>query len=141
VKSKPEELRERTRQFAVRVIRLVRALPRTLEGRNIGDQLFRCATPVSANYRAACRARSPKEFVARIGVVVEEADESLYWLELLTDVGIFSKKRLAPLTQEAESLVAIFSASQQTARANLRMANRGTRSITQSPNHSITQSR
>ncbi len=79
--SRPEELRERTKRFAIAVVRLFRSLPRTDEARVIGRQLLRSATSVAANYRAVCRARSKAEFIAKVGVVVEEADETVFWLE------------------------------------------------------------
>ncbi len=79
----PEELKTRTKAFAVRVIRLVDALPRSLAAQVVGRQLLRSATSVGANYRAACRAQSRAEFAAKLSIVVEEADETLYWLELL----------------------------------------------------------
>ncbi len=116
--SKPEELRNRTKQFALRVIRLVRALPKTEEARIIGRQLLRSATSVAANYRAVCRARSKAEFLAKTGIVVEESDESQFWLELLVDSGIVPREKLAPLSKEATELVAIFVASQSTAKQN-----------------------
>ena len=78
-----DELKRRTKRFALRVIKLVAALPKTVEGRTIGNQLVRAGTSVGANYRAACRARSKAEFIARLGVVEEEADESEYWMELI----------------------------------------------------------
>jgi four helix bundle protein len=89
--SRPEELRERTKQFAIRAIRLFRALPRTEEARVIGRQFLRAATSVAANYRAVCRARSRAEFAAKMGVVLEEANETLFWFELLADTGIVKK--------------------------------------------------
>lgn len=116
--SKPEILRERTKKFALRIIKPFRALPRSEESRVIGRQLLRSATSVAANYRATCRARSRPEFLAKIGIVVEEADESLFWLELLVEASIFSKDKLSSLIQEAAELVSIFSAAQQTARGN-----------------------
>jgi four helix bundle protein len=84
----------------------------------MGKQLLRCGTSVAANYRAVCRARSRSEFIARIGVVAEEADESVLWLELLQDTGILSSKQLEEILKEARELSAIFSASQKTAKAN-----------------------
>jgi four helix bundle protein len=116
--SRPGELRERTKQFAIRAVRLWRSLPRTDEARGIGRQLLRAATSVAANYRAVCRARSKAEFVAKLGVVVEEADESVFWLELLADTEIVSRDRVATLLAEANELVAIFAASQRTARSS-----------------------
>lgn len=109
-----EELKKRTKQFAIRVIRMFRALPRTEEARVLGRQVLRSATSVAANYRAACRARSRAEFIAKIGVVVEEMDETAFWLELLVDAGIVPAKRMDALTVEARELLAIFAASQRT---------------------------
>ncbi|MGH9556156.1 MAG: four helix bundle protein [Terriglobales bacterium] len=109
-------MRERTKAFAYRIVRLFRALPRTAEGQVIGRQLLRSGTAVAANYRAVCRARSKAEFVARMGVVVEEADETVFWLELVSDNGILPKQRMDGLLNEAKELTAIFTASRQTAR-------------------------
>ena len=114
--SRPEELRARTKAFALRIIRAVRPLLRTEEGRILGRQLLRSATSVAANYRAACRARSRAEFAAKIGLVVEEADETVFWLELLLDAEIVSKNSVDGLLAEANELLAIFAASQRTAR-------------------------
>ena len=115
-----EGLKRRTKQFSVRVVRLFQALPRRDDARIIGRQLLRSATSVGANYRAVCRARSKKEFISKIGVVVEEADESGFWLELLAECGIMPARRLRPLTREAEELLAIFAASQRTAKYGAR---------------------
>jgi four helix bundle protein len=115
--SKQEELRLRTKSFALDIIRLCRTLPNNSEGWVIGKQLLRCGTSVAANYRAAGRARSQAEFVAKIGIVVEEADESVFWLELLQAAGTVSSKALIDLKKEAEELVAIFSASYRTAKS------------------------
>ncbi|MEO8725801.1 MAG: four helix bundle protein [Acidobacteriaceae bacterium] len=101
------ELKARTKEFAVRVVRLFRKLPRTAEARVIGRQLLRSATSVGANYRAVCRARSKAEFVAKLGIVVEEADESVFWLELLVDTEICKLAALEPLTKEPRELTAI----------------------------------
>ena len=87
----PEELRERTKSFALRVIRLYRALPKSAEAQVIGKQLLRCGTAVAANYRAVCRSRSRPEFIARLGIVVEEADETMFWLGMLADADIVKK--------------------------------------------------
>src|SRR4051812_4725884 len=111
-----EVLKARTKQFALRVIRLFRALPKGEEARIFGKQLLRSGTSVGANYRAVCRARSKREFIAKMGVVVEEADESSYWIELLIDSGILAGPKLAPLLDESNQLLAIFSASLHTAR-------------------------
>jgi four helix bundle protein len=118
--SPQEELRCRTKQFAYRVIRLFRSLPHSTEAQVLGKQLLRSATSVAANYRAAGRARSAAEFVSKIGVVLEEADETQFWLECLADNGIVRAELLTELTKEAEELVRIFSASQQTAKRTVR---------------------
>ena len=110
-----EELKKRTKQFAIRIIKLFRSLPRSEEARIIGRQMLRSGTSV-ANYRAVCRSRSKAEFIAKIGVVVEEADETVLWLELLVDTTIMPATRMAKLLVEANELLAIFAASQHTAR-------------------------
>lgn len=117
------ELKQRTRQFALRVLKLVNALPRTLEGRAIGGQLVRSGTSVDANYRAACRGRSKAEFIAKLGTVEEEADESAYWMELIVDGGLLPKEGVESLHQEAGELTAIMAASRLTA-ASRAIANR-----------------
>lgn len=114
----PEELRERTKRFAIRIVRLFRALPKSADAQVMGKQLLRCGTSVAANYRAVCRARSTAEFIARIGIVAEEADESVLWLELLDETEILNSSKLQDITREARELEAIFSASQKTAKAN-----------------------
>jgi len=111
-----ENLQARTMEFGLRVVRLYRALPQTGEARVIGNQLLRAGTAVGANYRAVCRARSTAEFIAKIGIVVEEADESDYWLEMLARAEIMSEKSLASLRVESAELLAIFAASYATAR-------------------------
>lgn len=108
------DLKERTRRFAVRIVKLCRSLPRTTEGKIIGSQLLRCGTSVGANYRAVCRSRSRAEFAAKLGIVIEEADEVVFWLELLLDTGMFSQQQLQELFAEANELVAIFVSSRQT---------------------------
>ena len=112
-----EQIKRQTKQFALRIIRLFRALPRAAEAQVIGRQLLRSGTAVAANYRAVCRARSKAEFIAKIGVVVEEADETVFWLEMLVEAGIVREERMEPLLKEANELLAIFAASQRTARA------------------------
>jgi four helix bundle protein len=114
--SRPEELRDRTKAFALRVIRLYRSLPFRTDTQVLGKQLLRCGTSVAANYRAACRARSKAEFVARIEIVAEEADESVLWLKLLNESGITRPELTEELLKEARELTAILTASQQTAR-------------------------
>ena len=110
------ELKKRTKEFAKSVINLCRQLPNTREGRLIGDQLFRSGTSVGANYRAACRGRSKPDFTSKMGIVLEEADETLYWLEILGETGVVKAELLVALTREAGELVAIFAASVKTAR-------------------------
>lgn len=114
--SQPEQLRDRTKAFALRVIRLYRSLPHTTDTQVLGKQLLRCGTSVVANYRAVCRARSKAEFVAKMGVVVEEADETILWLELMTESGIVPLAKTESLLKEANELTAIFAASHRTAR-------------------------
>jgi four helix bundle protein len=113
-----DELKKRTKRFGLRIIRVVDALPRTITGRAIGGQLVRAGTSVGANYRAACRSRSRAEFIARLGVVEEEADESEYWLEVITESGLMKSARLAPLLAEANELVAIMTSSRISAARN-----------------------
>ncbi len=111
------ELKNRTKQFALRVMKLVDALPNTISGRAIANQLVRSGTSVGANYRAACRGRSKAEFIAKLGVVVEEADECEYWLELIIDSELLPKNKVESLYQEAHELAAIFVASVRTAKS------------------------
>ena len=117
------ELLERTKQFALRIFKLVGALPQTIQGRAVAAQLFRSGTSVAANYRAACRARSKPEFVAKLGVVEEEADESAFWLELIMDTNLRSATKVKPLLSEASEIVAIMASSKKTA-ARSQIANR-----------------
>ncbi len=117
-----EELKSRTKEFALRIIKLVGALPRNVEGRAIAAQIIRSGTSVAANYRATCRARSKSEFIAKIGVVLEEADETLLWLELIIEGRLLSEASVKPLLTEAGELVAIMAASRKSAARNLRSA-------------------
>jgi len=114
------ELKNRSKQFALEIIRVFRSLPKGEDVRIIARQLFRCGTSVAANYRAACRSRSRAEFIAKIGIVVEEADESVFWLELLVESGMAKQDLVAPVAKEANELLAIFAASQRTARQGIR---------------------
>jgi four helix bundle protein len=109
------ELQDRTKQFALRVLKLVDALPRTAGGRAISMQLVRAATSVGANYRSACRARSRAEFAAKLGVAVEEADERLYWLELVRDSKLLPENKLSHLLKEADELTAILASGRKSA--------------------------
>lgn len=112
----PAQLKSRTKQFALRIMRVVDALPKTTSGRAIGNQLVRAGTAVGANYRAACRGRSKAEFIAKLGIVVEEADESAYWLELIVESELLPKAKVELLLQEANELASIFVASIRTAK-------------------------
>jgi four helix bundle protein len=111
-----EQLRNRTKEFAIRVVKLFRSLPRSEDARVMGKQVLRSGTSVAANYRAVCRARSKAEFVAKIGVVVEEADETVFWLELLVETALVTEARMQSLLTEANELLAIFAASHFTAK-------------------------
>jgi four helix bundle protein len=113
-----EELKRRTFKFALQIIGFCRILRRTWEGRELSDQLFRAGTRVGANYRAACRARSHADFVAKLGLVVDVADESIYWLELTAAAGIVATDELRWLLDESSELSRIFNQSQLTARRN-----------------------
>jgi len=114
--SRTEQLLDRTKKFAVRIVQLFRSPSRSPEAQVLGKQLLRSGTSVAANYRAACRARSRAEFISKIGVVVEEADESAFWIEVLCDAGIVKKERVGELLKEAQELTAIFTVSRQTAK-------------------------
>src|SRR5438105_4286408 len=112
-----EELKQRTKAYALPVIRLVDSLPKNRTADVIGKQLLRCGTSVGANYRAACRAKSQADFIAKMAIVEEEADESLYWMELLIDAGLVPQARLTELIAEGHELLAIVVSSTRTARA------------------------
>jgi four helix bundle protein len=114
--SEPEEMRDRTKAFALRIIRLFRSLPYRTDTQVLGKQLLRCGTSVAANYRAACRVRSKAEFVARIAIVAKEADESVLWLELLIESGIIKTELTVALLKEAKELAAILTSSRETAK-------------------------
>ena len=106
----------RTKRFALRILKLFRSLPKTEEARIFGRQLLRSGTSIGANYRAACRARSRAEFIAKLGIVLEEADETVFWLELMHDGEIFPQQKLNDLVTEANELVSIFVTSIRTAK-------------------------
>ncbi len=112
------ELKKWTKQFALRVMRLVHSLPNSIEGRAIGAQLIRSGTSVGANYRAACRGRSKAEFLAKLGIVEEEADESGYWMELIIEGKLVAEVLVSRLLLEANELVAIMVASRKSASRN-----------------------
>jgi four helix bundle protein len=109
-----EQLKKRAKDFAKRIIDLCRTLPNNREGRLIGDQLFRSGTSVAANYRAACRGRSKAEFISKLAVVEEEADETLFWLELIKEMGISNKLVVDMLMKEGDELIAIIVSSIKT---------------------------
>lgn len=111
-----DDLKKRTKQFALRMIKLYRSLPKGKEVDVIGMQLLRAETSVGANYRAACRARSMADFISKITIVEEESDESAYWIELLVDSEIMKKEMLKELLKETNELTAIFTASGNTAK-------------------------
>jgi four helix bundle protein len=115
---KYEELRERSKKFAIEVTRLVDTLPYRRSVDVLGRQVLRSASSVGANYRAACRARSKAEFISKLHIVQEEADETQYWLELLHDAGVITEQDFVRLHTEARELTAIFSRSEKTARQN-----------------------
>ncbi len=118
MKEQTAELQRRTKDFALRVLNLIEQLPNSIGGRVLANQIARSATSVGANYRAACRARSRAEFASKLGTVAEEADESLYWLELIRDGKFVSEKRIATLVSEADELTAIFTAGRRTSSKN-----------------------
>src|ERR1039457_1973067 len=116
--SQQEDLRDRTKKFAVRIVRVYWAVPYKTDAQILGKQLIRSGTGFAANYRAACRARSKAEWIAKIGIVVEEADETVFCLEMLSDCDIVPPKKLSALLMQAHELSATFTASQFTARRN-----------------------
>ncbi len=113
-----EALLKRSKQFALRIVKLYQALPKTGECQVIGKQLLRCGTSVAANYRAACRSRSKAEFFSKISIVIEETDETLFWMELLVESKIVPEKKLQPLLKEATELLSIFSSARKTLSKN-----------------------
>lgn len=121
----PQELKDRTKAFAVRCVAVAEALPKSRAGDVFGKQLLRSGSSVAANYRSACRAKSKADFVSKIGTAIEEADETIYWLEMIAAVGLVSDKKLAKLTQEGNELVAILTASSKTVQRAIRAAKNG----------------
>ena len=114
-----DELKARTKAFALRVLKLAASLPPSIEGKLITGQLVRAGTAVAANYRAACRGRSRAEFVAKLGLVEEEADESAFWLELIIEGAFLKSGRVKPLLDEANELTKIMASSRITAKKRL----------------------
>jgi four helix bundle protein len=127
-----EDLQQRTKSYALRIIRLVESLPPIRPADVIGKQLLRAGTAVGANYRAARRSRSPADFIAKLGIVEEEADECLYWMELLVESGLVPAARLESLRDEGNQILAIIIASIRTGRSRSGNAERGTRKEMQS---------
>ena len=115
-----DDMKERTMAFGLKIIRLSEAIPDRGAGRIIKGQLLRCGTSVGANYRAACRAKSSADFVAKMGIVEEEADETMYWLEVLVKVGLLRPQDTKDLMKEADEILAITVASIKTARKGAR---------------------
>ena len=113
---KGDELKKRTKEFAHRCVKLATALPNTQLGNHIRGQLFRCSTSVASNYRATCVAQSKASFISKISIVIEEADESIFWLEFIIDENLLKKHLAEPLMKEAEELTSIFITSRKTAR-------------------------
>lgn len=109
--SMQNDLKDRTKQFALRIINLVESLPHGLAAQIVGKQLIRCGTAVAANYRAACRARSQAEFIAKLGIVIEEADEACFWLEIIMAKNMLKATLVKPLLQESNEITAIMVAS------------------------------
>jgi four helix bundle protein len=116
----PDDLKKRTKQFALRVLKLVAALPNNVRGRTVGGQLARAGTSVGSNYRAACRARSKPKFIAKIGIVEEEADESAFWMELIIEDGLLKQQLVQPLWDEANELAKIMASSRISASETLK---------------------
>jgi four helix bundle protein len=110
------ELAVRTKQFALRIVKAYQALPKTTEAQVIGKQVLRSGTSVAANYRSALRARSKAEFIAKLGIALEEADETLFWLELLIESRIVNEQRCSALMREASELTAIFASARKNSR-------------------------
>ena len=114
-----EELKKRPKQLGLRIIKLIESLPSSKAENVIGNQLLRSGTSVGANYRSACRARSKPDFISKASISIEEADESLYWMEMLVEAEIMPKEKLAALMKETNESVAILTASLKTARASI----------------------
>ena len=114
----PDEMKQRTRKLSLRIVRLVESLPNTRTADVIGKQLLRCGTSVGANYRAACRAKSRADFAAKMGIVEEEADEIVYWIELLTECGLMKQKLVTELLAETNEIIAMVVSSIKTARSD-----------------------
>jgi four helix bundle protein len=115
---KPDELKERTKKFAHRCVKLASSLPDNSLGKHLKGQLIRCSTSVAANCRATCLSQSKKSFISKISIVIEEVDETCFWLEFIVEEDIFSKDKIGLLLSEANELTSIFVASRKTAENN-----------------------
>ncbi len=115
-----KELKNRTKEFAHRCVKLALVLPKTALGKHIQGQLIRCSTSVAANYRATVHSQSRPAFVSKISIVIEEADESEFWLEFIKDEKIIEKEKVLPLLSEAHELASIFVATRKTAQKNIK---------------------
>ncbi|MEK6615612.1 MAG: four helix bundle protein [Bacteroidota bacterium] len=113
-----EELKKRTKDFAHRCVKLALALPNTILGNHLRGQLIRCSTSTAANYRAVCLAQSKASFASKISIVIEEVDESNFWLEFITDESLLPKEKILPLFKESSELTSIFVASRKTVQTN-----------------------
>jgi len=111
-----EELKQRTKHYALRIVKLVEALPKTTTGRAVANQLIRSGTSVASNYRAACRGRSKAEFIAKIGIVIEEADESEFWLEVITEAKLLKKEQVESLLKETDEIISIMVTTSKSAK-------------------------
>jgi four helix bundle protein len=111
-----QDMKNRTKEYGKRILKLSRSLPNSQEGHRIGDQLFRAGLSVGANYRAACRARSKADFISKVGIVLEEADESLYWLEIILEARILKPELLNSLMKEGHELISILVATINTSK-------------------------
>jgi four helix bundle protein len=116
---KPDDLKIRTKDFAHRCVKLALALPSNNLGNHLSKQIIRCSTSVAANYRACCLSQSKKSFIAKISIVIEEADETGFWLEFIINENFFSQEKIEPLLKEANELTSIFIASRKTAEKNI----------------------
>src|SRR3989344_4012789 len=115
-----KDLQERTKFFAIRIIKLAQFLEKNSITKMVGRQIFRSGTSVAANYRATCRAKSVKDFIAKLGIVIEEADETLFWLELLVESGLIESKQVTNLLKEANEITAIMVSSKNSTLKNKR---------------------
>jgi len=112
------DLRQRTKAFAIRIIKLTESMPKSQAGYVIGRQVLRSGTSVAANYRAVCRARSKADFISKLGIVVEEIDETQFWLELIVDAGLLPSSRMEAILDEANQLTSIFVSARKTSRSH-----------------------